>query len=276
MYRLFPKAKAYLIAGCGVTFLFVGTLVHDRAAWHVVAMVAVCGAAASWLFAELYATAQHHKLLLILYGLLNPCEFIARYEPFLETQGIRSRVRLTLLAYLSNGYAALGDFARAEQLLDDASTLSCEARGDGNALLAGNRCAIQLSRGDASSARNHLDDLKREIAGMPSGKKRRAFEETGNMLSACAAIAERRCTHNDIVFLERRLKRNTSRLYGLELKLWLARAHLALGESAQAAAHLEPVSVAGGNLRIGQEALKLMKECGNQAARCMDNPHPSF
>ncbi len=259
MYRLFPKGKAYLALGCAVTFLFVGALMHDGARWHVAAAAAVCGVSASWLLAELYAAMQHHTLLLILHRLLQPREFIKRYGALLEERGLRPRVRLTLLAYLSNGYAALGDFARAEQLLAEASNLPCAKQRDCLALLAGNRCAINLARGDTLSARKHLENLLAHIDEMPPGKKRRAYDETKSVLGTCLAIHERRCSHGDTVFLERRLTRNWSALYRLNLEFWLARAHLALDEYGLAEPLLERVSAAGGELWVREKALELIK-----------------
>lgn len=259
MYKLFSRSKAYLVLGCALTFLFLGTLVHDRAHPYTIIAVAVCGVFASWLCAEFSAAMRHHAILLVLYRLLRPGDFIRLYEPLLANTSLRCRIRFTMLMYLSKGYSACGEFERAEQLLDQAAALPCTKREDVLALVASHKSRTFLARGDASSAHTQLEILAHKISIVLSGRKRRSLEETHKSLTACLAIAERRCSHNDALLLERRLKRNGSPLLTAELRLWLARAYLSLESKDLAMPLLRQVSSAGKELYISEQARDIMK-----------------
>lgn len=160
MLILFPQYRLGLGTGWLVTAAVAGFMVRAGAAWYwPVLTILLCGFLALAL-AELAAANQHRKLLLILYAQGDPARFIAAYSPLLQARKVAPGQELTLRAYLSNAYLALGDSDKALELLAQAPPVTGSQAARAQALLAGNRCSIYLQRGDAAAASEQLARLR--------------------------------------------------------------------------------------------------------------------
>lgn len=255
MLTLFPQYRLGLGISWLLTAAVAGFMIRSGAAWYwPLAVVLICGFAALAL-AELGAASQHQKLLLILYQKGDPRTFIQKYEPLLKQRCSSASRALTLRAYLSNAYLAMGDCAKARRLLDDAPTVNGREADNAAALLAGNQCSIFLQIGDAAGAVEQLELLRR-YQGNPNVKK----ELTENI-----PLLQVRCdllsgSVHDTDLLEQAVREAVSPLRKADNTLVLAQTQLAQKHKGTARKTLEPVLDGNPDLWAVRQARRLKAE----------------
>lgn len=160
MLTLFPQYRIGAGVGIVLSAFLAGLMIQSGAAWYWPVLTVLLCCFASLGLAELGAAGQHQRLLMILYQKGDPKGFIAAYEPLLKQPVTAPARLLTVHAYLSNAYLAIGDTETALRLLDEAPEVTGRETANARALLAGNRCSIYLQAGDAVRAREQLVQLQ--------------------------------------------------------------------------------------------------------------------
>ena len=178
MIFMFSQSRAVLIALEALTALFMMTRAYDGAGALSICLVLLIGSALSFLIANAYAGILHHRYLLVLYALQRPEEFVRAYEPLLACKWIPKNVRCTLTAYLSNGYAAKGDFSRARELLESGPVVSKRQAHASALILCGNRASIALAEGAQAEARAQLERMEQLLSSSPFPAKKLAAQQT--------------------------------------------------------------------------------------------------
>lgn len=267
MISLFSSARSALLACESVVFLFVMARRYDGAAVHSVLLLALLGSALSFLGVSLYATALHHRLLLLLYSLLRPDDFIRAYEPLLEKKRVPANIRFTLTAYLSHGYTAKGDFEHARALLACAPRVGKRRMPDCELVLLGNLASIALCEGNAEEAGAHLARLAALARSGKLRKKKRAEQEAILvLLSAELNILEGKALQDACDRLRGESKQGGSALRQTELAFYIGRAYAALGETSLARTYLTQAAKAADTIRYGELAAKALRELPSSAS----------
>ena len=232
MIFLFSQSRAVLIALEALTLMFVMTRVYDGASALGALLVFVIGSIIAAAASAIYAGLLHHRFLLVLYSMQRPDDFIKYYEPLLLSKWIPSNVRFTLTAYLSNGYAAKGDFSRARKLLDDAPKISKRQQLSCDLILCANRASIALAEGAAEEAAAQLDRMEQLISsGNLNAKKRAAQETILKTQRAQLCILRGKCTMADCDILRDESRKPGSALRKTELNCFMGRAYAQLGQN---------------------------------------------
>ncbi|MBR5226183.1 MAG: hypothetical protein IKV90_11060 [Clostridia bacterium] len=240
MIFLFSQSRAVLIALEALTFLFMMTRIYDGASALGTLLVFLIGSVIAVLVAGFFAGMLHHRLLLVLYSLKRPDDFIRLYEPLLSSKWIPSNVRFTINAYLSNGYAAKGDFARARELLDNAPQISKRRKTDCDLILCGNRANIALFEGAAKEAEAQLQLMEQLIAsGAMDAQKRTLQQAILKTLCAQLHILSGECHMQDCDMLREESKKPGSALRRTELSYFIGKAYMLLNQPALAKEYLE-------------------------------------
>lgn len=256
MLTLFKKYFTYLIAGEAVILALAAALIHDHVSWGWVVAAVLFPSLILLAALEMKAGITHQRLLGILYILQRPEDFIKAYEPVAMQEKVRSNVKFTALAYLSNAYAAMGSFKKALSILDGMPPLPESRRLDGDILLAGNRCSIYLGLGDLENAAaqyGRLTALAAEGGGRKSGG-------TAELLRIRLAAAKGEAAASDADYVREELKKNASALHKTELRYILGLIYTQLGEKDFAAAYLNEAAAAGSQLWAGVQAKLLLKK----------------
>ena len=239
MIFLFSQSRAVLIALEALTALFMMTRIYDGASALSVLLVFVIGSMLSVFGANLYAGILHHRCLLELYALQRPEDFIRIYEPLLSRRWVPANVRFTLTAYLSNAYAAKGDFSRARSLLDSVPPVKKRRALDSALILSGNRASIALAEGAAGEAKSQLERMAELIAGGKLPAKQRAAQTAIHaMQSAELHILTGNGHAADCDTLRAESKKPGSALRKTELNYFIGRAYMQLGQPSFAKEYL--------------------------------------
>ena len=243
MMFLFSGSTAVLLAGEALTALFIMTQLYDGTALMSAALVLLIGSVISVFASNTYAGLLHQRALLVLYSQLQPEEFIRLYAPLRERKLIPSNVRFTLTAYLSNGYAAAGDFAEARRLLDNAPTAGRRQALARDMILTGNRACIALAESCAEEARLQIEHMQRLITDRRmSAKARTAQQDILHTLRAQLNVLENRCTQDDCDYLRQTSKAPGSALRKTELNYYIGKAYALLGNETMAREYLTPAA----------------------------------
>lgn len=259
LISLFSQSLAAMIAGESLVLLFVMTRLYDGASAFSVILLFLFGSLISFIGANLYAVALHHRLLLLLYSLQKPKDFIRLYEPLLRKHSLPSNVRFTLCAYLSNGYAAMGDFKHAYTLLEQSPSVGRLHAAERDRLLCGNRISLALAQGDFIQAHTLCDALERSIQqGRLSKKKRKNQLALLRTLRVQTAAIRGTCTHEDCVFLCQQAKKARSALKRTELSYAAGLAYLALNDAGNARPYLVLAAQSKQDMHYGMLAAKAL------------------
>ena len=239
MIFLFSQSKAVLIALEALTFLFMMTRIYDGASALGVLLVLIIGSAIAVLGASFYAGILHHRLLLALYTLQRPEDFIRVYEPLLAAKWIPANVRFTLTAYLSNGYAAKGDFPRARALLDNAPQAGKRQAFNRELILCANRASIALAEGAAGEAQTQLLHMEELILSPKINAKNRDAQRTIlDGQKAQLRILRGECHIADCDILREQSKKPGSALRKTELNYFIGQAYMQLNQHSFAREYL--------------------------------------
>lgn len=263
MIFLFSQSRAVLIALEALTLMFVMTRIYDGSSMLGALMVFIAGTVISVLGAGFYAGILHHRRLLILYSLMQPDPFIRIYEPLLACRWIPSNVRFTLTAYLSNGYAAKGDFSRARALLDHAPQAGRRQALNRDLILCSNRVSIALAEGAAAEAEKQLSHMANHIAsGRLNAKKRAAQQSIHASQTAQLHILRKECRVADCDLLRAESKKPGSALRKTELNYFIGQAYVQLKQTSFASEYLN-AAAQGKDVYYGKLASSALKALKN-------------
>lgn len=264
MIPLFPKCKSALLA-CGLfSLLFASARLYDGASPFSALLLFVFLMSLGVLGVGAYSVVLHQRLLLLLYGHQQPAEFIRIYEPLRDVKPLAANVRFTLTAYLSNAYAAQGDFDRALQLLDEAPHAGRREETNRRMLLCGNRASIALARGDGDEAAGQLSELESLLAKARLGKRKRQEQE--NIVATLRTqlnVLRGENLHAACDYLRAKVEKGGSPLLRTELNYFIGSAYAQRGEAKLARPFLTQSAQAGGALhyaRLAEQALASLPE----------------
>jgi len=262
MVFLFSGSTAVLLACEALTAMFMMTRLYDGAGFLSAALVLIIGSIISVFASNTYAGLLHHRALLVLYSMLQPDEFIRLYAPLQQRRFIPTNVRFTLTAYLSNGYAAKGDFAEARRLLDSAPAAGKRQALARELILTGNRACIALAEGSTKEASAQIEHLQSLITDsrMPA-KKRAAQQDILRTLRAQLNVLQECCTQDDCDHLRQTSKAPGSVLRKTELNYYIGKAYALLGNEVLAKEYLTPAAASKTTVygRIAAAALKTLR-----------------
>ena len=222
MLTIFKKYQGYLIAVASVSCAAGAALFHDGAPWYSAAgfVLAVCLVALVILNTK--ANLLHRQVLSILYHLCLPGDFVRIYEPLTQQKRVRKNALFTTLTYLSNGYAAMGNFVEALAVLDRVPVM--RRNKEAPVLLAGNRCSCYLYLGQMEQARLQLELLKKTMLSL-KGKKLQQYVEISELLRIRLELARGTVTQEDAEYLKHKLRRQNSPYHSAELNYLLGLAY---------------------------------------------------
>ncbi|NCB05094.1 MAG: hypothetical protein EOM69_06180 [Clostridia bacterium] len=262
MVFLFPNFRNDAMAGEGMLVSLSVITYFWKGAWQAPVLMFLFGTVVLMTVLSMRATAEHQRILMELYGAQNPRAFVKDYAPLLKRRLAPANVRFTLHAYLSNGYAALGEFDKAMAILDSAPALRGRRKQAAVALLAGNRCNIELARGNLEAACKQWTLLKAALDSkgvMP--KEYAALSGSLAFLLRQLKLLEGSVTQEDAEAFEKQLAGTKSPLQRTELSLLLGRTWLALKQTDKAKPPLSQAAAANRELWAARQADKLLTAC---------------
>lgn len=254
MITLFPQYRIGLGVGWLLTAAAAGLMIRTAAAWYWPVLVIVLCGFLSLALAELGAVNQYRRLLLILLRDGDPKRFIRSFEPLLGQRSSPSRA-LTLRAYLSNAYLALGDTDRALELLAEAPKVIGKEAANARALLAGNRCSIYLQMEDAGAASEQLDILR--SLRQESGINGELLSDFDVLEARCLALSGEKC---DPALIKSAAEKAVSPIRRADLKLALAQLELARKHEQSAKSILQTVAGGSADLWSVRRARELLAQ----------------
>ncbi len=256
MIPLFPQCRSVWLGGEAVLFMLAAARLYDKAPLLQAALLFAVGSLILIFALNAWAVLLHHRLLLVLVSLQKPEAFIAAYEPLLAVKGVARHIRFTLHAYLSNGYAAKGDFDRALALLDQAPAIRGRQAVKQRVILCVNRCCIALAREDAARAERLLGELPDLLAQLRPAD-RQAQAQIHAQMTAQLAVLRAEADAQTCDVLREQIKRTGSNLRRTELSFSLAQAYLHLNQRQLAKPYLQQACAPGQDLFISRKALAL-------------------
>lgn len=255
MLTVYKKYLTYFIVGELVVLAVGAALIHDGTGWPVAAAAVVLMSIALLVFFEIRAAMLHQRLLGILYLRQQPKEFIEIFKPLLQQKNMRPNARFTILAYLSNAYAAMGDFKTALELLDTEPALRGRRNEEARALLAGNRCSIYLYMGDVARGEKELT----ELSALSSSGKAAQQQEILELLRSQLAALQGKATQKDADVVRNRLSGKGSPLHKTQLSYQLGLIYFQLGEKAFTRHYLEEAAKASQEIWVSRQASEWLK-----------------
>lgn len=246
MINLFPRCRAYFTAGLSIA-LVIAAAVHSAGLnWGVSLAVFFALVFLVYLADSVYAVTLHQKVLAYLYQLQKPRDFIDGYSLLLKAGPIRANVRFSMLANLSNAYAAAGNYNKALALLEDMPPLKGPAKKKAPGLLAGNRCDIYCAMGDAVRAREEYEKV-------PEGDSGRW------LLRIKLALLEGQASGQDADDVREALKAPASPFYQTNLNFLLGSLYAQLGQPEFARAYLKKAASCPAQMAVSGKAEALLK-----------------
>ncbi len=192
---------------------------------------------------------------------LDPDKFIAAYGPVPPRLDKGSRDRAVAHAYLSDGYAAKGDFDRALSLLEEgfagADLQDASLRG----LYLSNKSALELALGRLEEGRKTARALGELIDGCWRSKNALARNLQDALLLLKADISLQEGKLPDKKPLEELYERCAYNLRRFEIDRLLTLRALATGDKEEARKHLERLTTYGGKTRYTAWAEEQLKAC---------------
>lgn len=256
MLTLFPQYRFGLGIGWLLTAAAAGMMINAGTAWYwPVLTIAICGFSVLAI-AELAAASRFQALLTILYRDGDPKRFIAAYEPLLRQRNSSPTRALTVRAYLSNAYLAIGDAQTALRLLDETPEVTGREAASARALLAGNRCSIYCQMGDSARADAQLELLK-QLRQENAGEKQDLYQAIPQLESQCALL------HGQVAGMEemeRQAEQAKSPTVKASLQLLVAQMELQRGHCGTARAQLERLSQGRQEYWAVRRAKELLRE----------------
>ena len=246
MIRLFPKCKAYLTAGCALTFMIAAALYKDVMKWYWALLVFVLGCALVFFIVSCMAYKLHGKLLSVLYVSMKPRDFLSFYAKLTDTDGLRANVRFTMKAYLCDAYVAAGEFKKALSVTDSLPEISGRNREKAAAIAAAKRCGIALYTGDAAAA-------EKELALFPELPDR-------ELLAARLSILKGTSSERDADTVREALKVKKTPLEKTELWFFCGCIYEILGNTEFSRAYFSDVAKADRQLFIANKAAEKLKQ----------------
>lgn len=192
---------------------------------------------------------------------LDPDKFIAAYGPVPARLDKGSRDRAVAHAYLSDGYAARGDFDKALSLLEEGFAGADLQDASLQGLYLSNKGALQLALGRLDEGRETAWTLGELIDGCWHSKNAlaRNLQDALLLLNADIALREERLP--DKKPLAELYERCAYNLRRFEIDRLLALRALTVGDKAEAKAHLERLRTYGGKTRYAAWAEEQLKDC---------------
>lgn len=258
MLTLFKKFLGYLIAGSGVLFAFCAAMLSDGANRAAVPIVALVVFLAMLFLFSMQAALMHRRVLELLYFYCNPFAFTEAYAPLTRQKWVRKNTRFTALAYLSNGYAAMGEFQMALDTLDELPAMAGTRSKEAVTLTDGNRCSIYLHMGDEDRAERELQSLEKDISRL-HGRKQLQYLQNMELLNIRLRLLRGEATQEDVEYLKNRLRRPTSPLFCAEVNYYVGKILLALGDTRTALEYLRDAAAGEGTLWVQTQARQLLK-----------------
>ena len=180
---------------------------------------------------------------------LDPDKFIAAYEAVPPRLDKGSRDRAVAYAYLADGYAAKGDFAKALVLLEEgfsgANLEDAALRG----LYLSNRGVYQSALGELEAAKESAKALRELIDGCWRSRNALARNLQDGLLLLEGDLALQEGRLPDKKALEEIYGRCAFNLHRFEIDRLLALRALAVGDRAEAKQHLQTLAEHGGKTR---------------------------
>ncbi len=244
MLSVFKKYQGWLImCECGIAVLAMA-LIYDGVEWPVSLALFFGLSLLAFIVLETMAGIMHRRILCILYLEQRPKEFIAAYRPLTELRGVRKNILFSMRAYLSNAYAAMGDFNTALAVLEEMPELT-RNNLSARALISGNRCSFLLDMGDVDKAEMEYE-IFFQTKGSSSGNLRKELESTAQLLGIKFALARGSCGKTEEDTARELYKKSTSALHKTHMQLLLGQIYLQTGRPDIAKEYLKG-AVKGGN-----------------------------
>lgn len=237
-----------------MVFMFSAALIHDGR-YAAAAVLFALLSAAVFFCVSFQAAAMHRRLLGILYTFMRPDDFISVYAQLPEKKHIRANIRFSMMAYLSNGYAAGGRFEQALAVLDKMPPLPPHRQEEGEAILAGNRCDIFLAMGNLTSAQAQYDKLMACVA-----RGIGTQNEIAQLLNIKLRLAHDNVKDQDADYVRQLIKKDSSAFYKANMKLLVGQIYVALGELDFARSYLTEVAQGDKQMWIVGHAAAILEQ----------------
>lgn len=206
-----------------------------------VLMLAI-GLIVSRILGNIVSEIQNNKYLGILHIDLDPERFIAAYKSVPNKIPESSRERAITAAYLADGYAAMGDFDKALEIMDSFVKAKAEQDIALRGLYNSNICGYLVSEKKTAQAKAALEQLKSVIRECEGQKPQLAenLKANAELLKARIDCADNNVT--DAKWLEEALKTAGFKLRRLEILQTLAMLSLRKGRFDEAKIRLEELA----------------------------------
>ncbi|MDO4270779.1 MAG: hypothetical protein Q4C72_07620 [Eubacteriales bacterium] len=233
LVKLFPQYMLLPVIG-GLALLGVGIyMVLNGVSFLWAALLLIIGCVILYIIALSSAVGAHQDRIAWLYRDLEPERFLEKYSKLLPRAQKYPEQEVTVRAHLANGHAALGEFDKALELLDNAPKVDDQAL---KILLLNNRAQIYFQTEQADKGKECLDQMRVLIA--EGGDQARAqYAESERMLQ-CHYDALTSVCHDD-AYLRTIVRDSTAALFRVNASLLLARVYLSQGETEMARSYLE-------------------------------------
>lgn len=256
MLSLFKKYASIFASGECVIFAICAAFIKDGAKNVTVLFVALILSALLFLYCQLKAVSLFQRLLGLLYHWQQPSRFVEAFSPLLGAKRVRNNLLFTVNAYLSNGYAAMGDFEKALSLLDSAPNLPPSRRMAGEVMLCINRCSALLYMAELERAKGQYEKLCGILDDNKESRALREYSKSAELLRLRLRLADGEATKDDADTVREALKEQASAFHKTELNYLLGMIYKQLEECDFARYYLSDAAQNGGETWLAKEAAR--------------------
>lgn len=270
MLKLFPQY--WLVPFGGVAALFVYLIMQVKSGFSLPLAVVILVVAAVILFivANFAALAAHQDRLAWLYQNLEPERFVKMYGKLLPRSHGNPAQEVNVRAHLANAYAALGEFDKAFELLEQAPEVPGDEkeRLQAKVMLLNNRATMHYQLEQVEKGKACADEMHALLEQGPEELRRR-YEESERLLrchyEALTGVCE------DDKYLREVVRNSTTTLFRVNANFLLSRVYFSQGERDLGMSYLEQTIEVGRDwlwpTQKARELLESMQPEGGKKAK---------
>lgn len=188
---------------------------------------------------------------------MDPVRFIELYLPLISESKARKNVQFTMMCYLSNAYAASGNYDKALETLSNPA-LNTSRNSLQEAILAGNRCDIFCALEDIAAAKKAFQEAKQA-----SGDNR-SQKPVLDLLQVKINLLDKTVSDADVNTVKASVNGTSTPYYRINNHYLLAQLYEQLGEYEFAQYYYREVEDGSSQLAISHSARQHLKKISSR------------
>lgn len=237
MVKLYPQYMLIPLVGGIALFGAAGYMVKRGMALWLALTLALIGLVILCVLGLSYGVSAYQNALAWLYQNLEPERFLEKFSKLLARARSMPVQEVCLRAHMANGYAALGTFDKALEMLADVPVISEKGEQlSAEILILNNKAQIYFQMGEVEKGKACLDQM-RTVMNTVDQTLRSRYEENEKVLQCYYDALTGVCRED--AYLRDLMQTGTTALFLVNISLLLAYVYLSQGEPQMARAYLE-------------------------------------